>query len=42
MWNHAPTMLVLAAERRAEYPRFEPNELVDVIGFLRGMGKPPR
>ena len=40
MWNHAPTMIALGAERGVEYPYFEPEELVDLIGFLRKMGKP--
>ena len=40
LWNHAPTMLALAAERGAEYPLMQPGELADLIGFLREMARP--
>jgi hypothetical protein len=39
MWNHAPTMIAVGSQRGVEYPQFEPEELVDLIGFLREMGK---
>jgi len=41
LWNHAPTMLALHAERRMAYPTFRENELADVVGFLR-RPSPPR
>jgi len=35
LWNHAPTMIAMAAEKGIAYPSIEWKELVDLVGFLR-------
>lgn len=35
MWNHAPEMWNEMGEHQIEWPRFEPEELADLLSFLR-------
>jgi cytochrome c2 len=38
MWAHAPRMAAVAIERAVLYPRFTGDEMVHLLGFLRGDG----
>ena len=40
LWNHAPTMFLLKAEKGLEYPSFDRQEMKDMVGFLRDAGRP--
>jgi hypothetical protein len=35
VWNHAPKMRAKAEELEITYPRFEPEEMVDLVEFLK-------
>jgi cytochrome c2 len=38
MWNHAPAMFDVTQSRRVEWPRFEGNEMPDLLAYLRTLG----
>ena len=38
MWAHTPRMAAVAIERAVLYPRFTGDEMVHLLGFLRGDG----
>lgn len=40
MWNHAPQMHQLMAEKAPFWPKFEPGEMRDLVAFLRRRGGP--
>lgn len=40
MWNHAPTMHDLMAERAIAWPKFDPGDMADLAAYLRGMAAP--
>ncbi|MBI4463938.1 MAG: c-type cytochrome [Acidobacteria bacterium] len=42
MWNHAPQMNQLATAASVPYPRFEPQELADVLAYLNSLPATPR
>jgi hypothetical protein len=35
MWNHAPAMKEKAAQEQIAWPRFEGDEMRDLVAFLR-------
>lgn len=35
VWNHSPKMRAKAEELRIDFPRFEANEMVDLVEFLK-------
>ncbi len=37
MWNHAPQMHSIMAERAAFWPKFEPGEMRNLAAYLRGL-----
>lgn len=37
MWNHAPQMHRLMAEKAPFWPKFEPGEMRDLVAYLRGL-----
>ena len=45
MWNHAPQMHHLMADRAPFWPKFEPGEMRDLVAYLRSLsrsaGSPP-
>lgn len=41
MWAHTPRMAKVALERSIVYPRFTADEMVHLLGFLRGEGAAP-
>lgn len=40
LWNHAPSMMAVAAEGRLEYPFLEAKDLADIVVFLRNLSRP--
>ena len=42
MWNHAPAMFDVARSERVEWPRFEYNEMRDLMAYLRALASRPR
>lgn len=40
MWSHTPQMAAISIQRGLLYPRFAGDEMVHLIGFLRGPGTP--
>jgi len=40
MWNHAPDMHELMAERAVPWPQFGPGEMEDLSAYLRALGRP--
>ena len=38
MWNHAPEMHKLMAERSVAWPQFDPGDMEDLVAYLRGVG----
>jgi cytochrome c2 len=40
MWNHAPQMHHLMAEKAPFWPKFEPGEMRDLVAYLRGLASP--
>jgi cytochrome c2 len=41
MWNHAPQMHRIMAERASFWPKFEPGEMRDLASYLRHLARPP-
>lgn len=41
MWNHAPQMHHLMAERAPFWPKFEPGEMRDLVAYLRSLSRRP-
>lgn len=41
MWNHAPEMHRMMAEKSVAWPRFEPGEMADLAAWLRESGGRP-
>lgn len=41
MWNHAPQMHRLMAEKGPFWPKFEPGEMRDLVAYLRNLAHPP-
>jgi cytochrome c len=39
MWNHAPDMHALMAERAVAWPKFEAGEMEDLAAYLRKLGR---
>ncbi len=37
MWNHAPDMHRLMAEQSVAWPKFEPGDMADLVGYLRSV-----
>jgi len=37
MWNHAPEMHNLMAERAVAWPQFDPGDMEDLVAYLRGI-----
>jgi len=42
MWNHAPQMHSIMAERASFWPKFEPGEMRDLASYLRRLARSPR
>jgi hypothetical protein len=40
MWNHAPEMHALMAERAVAWPRFDLGEMEHLAAYLRSIAKP--
>lgn len=40
MWNHAPQMHNLMAEKGPFWPKFEPGEMRDLVAYLRSLVRP--
>lgn len=40
MWNHAPQMHRLMAERAPFWPKFEPGEMGHLVAYLRSLARP--
>jgi hypothetical protein len=40
MWNHAPQMHRLMAEKAPFWPKFEPGEMRDLVAYLRRLAAP--
>jgi cytochrome c len=40
MWNHAPQMHQLMAEKAPFWPKFEAGEMRDLVAYLRGLARP--
>jgi mono/diheme cytochrome c family protein len=41
MWNHAPQMHRLMAEKAPFWPKFEPGEMRDLVAYVRTLAKVP-
>jgi len=41
MWNHAPQMHRLMAEKAPFWPKFEPGEMRNLVAYLRSLSAPP-
>lgn len=41
MWNHAPEMHEIMAERAVAWPKFEPGDMKDLAAYLRKVASPP-
>jgi cytochrome c551/c552 len=41
MWNHAPQMYRLMAEKAPFWPKFEPGEMRDLVAYLRRLAPAP-
>ena len=41
MWNHAPQMHHLMAEKGLFWPKFEPGEMRDLVAYLRSLAPTP-
>jgi len=41
MWNHAPQMHRLMAEKAPFWPKFEPGEMRNLVAYLRSLARPP-
>ena len=41
MWNHAPQMHRLMADKGPFWPKFEPGEMRNLVAYLRSLGRPP-
>jgi len=35
MWNHAPAMFDMTQLQRVEWPRFDEDEMPDLLAYLR-------
>lgn len=42
MWNHAPQMHRLMAEKAPFWPKFEPGEMRNLVAYLRSLTRSPR
>jgi hypothetical protein len=40
MWNHAPQMHRLMAEKAPFWPKFEPGEMGNLVAYLRSLARP--
>jgi hypothetical protein len=40
MWNHAPQMHRLMAEKAPFWPKFEPGEMRSLVAYLRSLARP--
>ncbi|MFQ6082694.1 MAG: c-type cytochrome [Candidatus Aminicenantia bacterium] len=40
MWNHAPVMEKMLKEKGLVWPRFEKNEMIDLVGYIRSIAFP--